>query len=213
MNSPRPHRRHQLFRRLAVMLVLGALSATAGPPAAAGSPGAREAVVSVKGMACAMCARGLESRLSKLGDATAAKVHLEKEQAIVTFPPETKVTDKQIEKTVNDAGFNVVRIEWRTAGENGGSTGPADAAFAIGGMHCERCAANLARVLQQHPGVTSAGVDFAGRIARVTYEPATTDSDAIAGAIDSLGVFSATLLPAGPAAGSKQPGARRTVRK
>lgn len=58
-------------------------------------------------------------------------------------------------------------------------------------MDCERCAANLARVLQQHAGVTSAEVGFATKIARVTYETSRTDSNAIAKTIESLGVFKA----------------------
>ncbi|MBA3640537.1 MAG: heavy-metal-associated domain-containing protein [Acidobacteria bacterium] len=149
-----------------------------------------------------MCARGLETRLSKLGDAKAAKVDLDKEQAIVTFPPDTKVTDKDIEKTVTDAGFNVVKIEWRTNGGNGDGSSAATAEFQIEGMHCERCAANLAKVLQQHPGVRSADVAFESKIARVTYEAGSTDTDAIAKTIESLGVFKAKPVKVDPVAGS-----------
>lgn len=197
MNARFSTLRRQALLRLAAVVVFSAASLTTGALAAAESAETREAVVSVKGMMCSMCARGLETRLSKLGDAKAAKVNLDKEQAIVSFPAETKVTDKDIEKTVTDAGFNVVKIEWRTTGAKGGSASSAKAEFQIEGMDCERCAANLARVLQQHAGVTSATVDFATKIARVTYEPGRTDRNAIAKTIESLGVFKATPINTG----------------
>lgn len=60
-------RRHLLLR-LAAVVVFSAASLTTGAFAAAESAETREAVVSVKGMMCSMCARGLESRLSKLID-------------------------------------------------------------------------------------------------------------------------------------------------
>ena len=191
MNSRFLNLRRQAYLRLAAVLVFSAATVATGALAAAESAETREAIVSVKGMTCSMCARGLEARLSKLGDAKTAKVNLDKEQAIVSFPAETKVTDKDIEKTVTDAGFNVVKIEWRTTGGNSESMTSAKAEFHVEGMDCERCAANLAKVLQQHPGVTSADVDFATKIARVTYEPRRTDGNAIAKTIESLGVFKA----------------------
>ena len=191
MNSRFLNLRSQASLRLAAVVVFSALTLAMGALAAAESGETREAVVSVKGMMCSMCARGLETRLSKLGDAKTAKVNLDKEQAIVSFPAETKVTDKDIEKTVTDAGFNVVKIEWRTTGGKSESTRSATAEFHVEGMDCERCAANLAKVLRQHSGVTSADVDFATKIAHVTHEPRRTDGNAIAKTIESLGVFKA----------------------
>ena len=196
--------RRQVLLRLATFVVFSAATLATGALAAAESAETREAVVSVKGMMCSTCARGLETRLSKLGDATAAKVNLDKEQAIVSFPAETKVTDKDIEKTVKDAGFNVVNIEWRTTGAKGGSTASARAEFQIEGMDCERCAANLAKMLQEHPGVTSAEVDFATKIARVMYEPGRTDRNAIAKTIESLGVLKAKPIDPDAAAASNK---------
>lgn len=191
MNSRFLNLRRQACLRLAAILVFSAATVATGAVAAAESAQTREAVVSVKGMMCSMCAQGLETRLAKLGDAKAAKVDLDKEQAIVSFPAETKVTNEDIEKTVKDAGFNVVTIEWRTTDGKSGSTTTANAELQIEGMDCERCAANLANVLQRQPGVTSAEVDFASAIARVTYDPRRTDAKAIVTAIESLGVFKA----------------------
>ncbi len=194
-------RRHT-FPRLAAVVAFVALTVPTGVVVTAESADTREAVVSVKGMMCSMCARGLETRLSKLGDAKAAKVNLDKEQAIVTFPANTKVTDKEIEKTVADAGFNAVKIEWRTTGGKDGSGTLAKAEFQIEGMHCERCAANLAKGLQQHPGVRSADVNFESKIARGTYEAGSTDTKSIAKTIESLGVFKAKPVKVEPVAGS-----------
>lgn len=82
-------RRHT-FPRLAAVVAFVALTVPTGVVVTAESADTREAVVSVKGMMCSMCARGLETRLSKLGDAKAAKVNLDEEQAIVTFPAKAK---------------------------------------------------------------------------------------------------------------------------
>lgn len=213
MNAQISDLRYQTCLRLASVLVSSALTMPAGALLAAESAETREAVVSVKGMSCSMCARGLEKRLSTLGDATGATVHLEKEQAIVSFPAETKVTDKDIAKAVTDAGFNAVKIEWRTTGAKGSSSTSAKAEFQIEGMHCERCAANLAKVLQQHPGVTSADVDFGSKIARVTYEPGSTDTNAITKTIESLGVFKVRAIKADSVAGANKPSNRSEVRR
>lgn len=106
-----------LSTRVCSGIVLGAaltVFALGNAAAAISVAAAREAVVSVKGMVCSACAASLEKRLSGLADVKKVVVTLEKEQAVVTFAPETKVTDKDIQKAVTDAGFNVTKIEWRT---------------------------------------------------------------------------------------------------
>lgn len=75
----------------------------------------REAVITVKGLSCSMCARALEKRLATLADARKATVNLDEQQAVVTFPPDTQVTDTEIQTAVKDAGFNVTSIAWRTS--------------------------------------------------------------------------------------------------
>lgn len=90
------------------------------------APASKQAVVAVKGMACSACAHRLQKVLSKIGGVEKAEVRFEKEQALLVFAPDAKVTDKQIEETVRNAGFVPGKIEWSTVKpgkEKGGRSG------------------------------------------------------------------------------------------
>jgi mercuric ion binding protein len=76
----------------------------------------REAVVEANGMSCPFCAYGIKKHLLRLPGAKKVEVDLGKDQAIVDFAPDSKVTDEQIKKAVRDAGFKPGRIEWRNQG-------------------------------------------------------------------------------------------------
>lgn len=57
----------------------------------------------------------------------------------------------------------------------------------IEGMSCAGCAARIERRLAGAPGVLSAHVNFATKVATVRYAPASTTPEAIAGVVDALG--------------------------
>ena len=43
--------------------------------------------------------------------------------------------------------------------------------FTVEGMHCERCAERIQRLLEKTPGVREVTVSFADGLARVRYNP------------------------------------------
>ena len=93
-------------------LVVTALGMTAASTAFAGAAG-KQAVVAGKGMACQACAHRLQKVLAALPEAKAARVNLEKGEAVIDFTGGAKVADEQTRKTVRGAGFVPERIEWR----------------------------------------------------------------------------------------------------
>lgn len=72
----------------------------------------KQAVVTVHGMQCPFCAYGIKKHLAKLPGAKKVEVELAKNQAIVTFAPDAKVNDEQIQRAVRNAGFTPAKIEW-----------------------------------------------------------------------------------------------------
>ena len=61
------------------------------------------------------------------------------------------------------------------------------ATFAIEGMHCGGCAANVSALLRQQPGVQAAEASFADRQARVMYDSKATNEAALIAAVERLG--------------------------
>ena len=57
----------------------------------------------------------------------------------------------------------------------------------VEGMTCNGCVASVSRVLKGVPGVTQADVTLAPGRAKVTYDPARTDRNAIRAAIEGAG--------------------------
>lgn len=71
----------------------------------------------------------------------------------------------------------------------------------IEGMTCASCANRIERRLGKQPGVTSASVNFATRVATVKYDPAATGPEKLAKAVDDIG-YKAVVPPARHNAGN-----------
>lgn len=67
----------------------------------------RQKTVMIEGMTCEHCKARVESSLNAL-DGVAAKVNLKKKTAVVSM--ERDVSDEQIKKAVENAGYEVVKI-------------------------------------------------------------------------------------------------------
>lgn len=87
--------------------------------------------------------------------------------------------------------------------QDGASANAATAEFKIDGMYCSLCAANLARVLEEQPGVLAARVDFDKKLAIVDYGAKETTAEQIEKTIDDFGAFRAELV-SGPVTTSKK---------
>lgn len=57
----------------------------------------------------------------------------------------------------------------------------------IEGMHCNGCADTIQALLARHAGVKSVAVSYATGQGQVLYDPAVTDPDAVAKAIEQAG--------------------------
>lgn len=180
-----------------ILLITGVVSPRASAPVAAAlRENAREAVVSVSGLICPICANALEAQLRKIPSVEQVTVDLNKQVARLRLGPNGDVTDEQIREVVRSAGFNVTTIAWRGEPETPSQSGTT-AEFTIHGMECALCAANLARVLQEEPGVLSAAVDFEQKRAVVTYDTDKTSPEELKKTIDDFGVFRAELVSPG----------------
>lgn len=159
----------------------------------------KQAVVTVEGMQCPFCAYGIQKQLKKLQGVKSVEVELEKNQAVVTFEPEAKVTDKDIQQAIRKAGFTPGKIEWKSGPParektaNGSSAQDATAAFDIEGMRCLGCEAKITADLEELPGVSQAQVDWEARTATVRFDASQVEPEEIARIIERAGKFQAKL--------------------
>ncbi len=68
--------------------------------------------------------------------------------------------------------------------------------FSIEGMTCSSCANRIEKRLTRQPGVTSASVNFATKVATVKYDPAATGPETLAKAVDDIGYKA--IVPGAP---------------
>ena len=131
----------------------------------------RKAELKISGMHCASCALNLERALRGRDDVYDARVNLASETAVVEYDP-TKATLTDLERTVDDAGYEVVRNE---------------ATVRIGGMVCAACAQVIAASLTDLEGVYEARINLATENAHIVYNPALVTLSDIRAAIEDAG--------------------------
>lgn len=198
------HRDRQQFRMLIISIIattaLGLLAGTSDVDAQAPAGGQKQAVVTVQGMQCPFCAYGIQKQLKRLPGAARVDVELAKNQAIVTFAPDAKVTDADIQQAVRKAGFTPGKIEWKSGGsaekEKTTSTPAAEgttATFAIEGMRCLGCEAKITADLEQLPGVSLAQIDWQNGTATVRYDATSVTPEELIRTIERAGKFQAAL--------------------
>ena len=110
------YRERQQLRMLVgsvILMAVAVLAATLTVAAQAPAGSQKQAVVTVQGMQCPFCAYGIKKHLAKLPGVTRVDVELAKNQAIVTFASDAKVTDAQIQQAIRKAGFTPGKIEWQ----------------------------------------------------------------------------------------------------
>lgn len=198
------HRDRQQFRMLIISIIavtaLGLLAGTSGVDAQAPAGGQKQAVVTVKGMQCPFCAYGIQKQLKKLPGAARVDVELAKNQAIVTFAPDAKVTDADIRQAVRKAGFTPGKIEWKSdlpaEKEKTTSTPAAEgttATVAIEGMRCLGCEAKITADLEELSGVSLAQIEWQNGTATVRYDATSVTPEELIRTIERAGKFQAAL--------------------
>ena len=72
---------------------------------------AASATIQVKGMVCAFCAQGIEKKFKALPETAKVKVSLETKLVSLDFKDGKDVSNETITKIINDAGYDVLKIE------------------------------------------------------------------------------------------------------
>lgn len=100
----------------ALLCAMLALAALAPWNAYAGDDGMTTAsqqnayVLRVDGLACPYCAYGIEKQFSALQGVTDTRIDLVQGVVIVQVKPTVRLSESQIRKTIDDAGFTLKRI-------------------------------------------------------------------------------------------------------
>ncbi|NQS78362.1 MAG: cadmium-translocating P-type ATPase [Methanoculleus bourgensis] len=131
----------------------------------------KKAELKISGMHCASCALNIERALRGRDDVYEARVNLAAGTAVVEYDP-AKASIADLERTVSEAGFEVVRSE---------------VTVRIGGMVCASCAQVIEISLADLDGVYEARVNLAAETAQIVYNPALVTASDIRAAIEDAG--------------------------
>ncbi|UCB45793.1 MAG: copper-translocating P-type ATPase [Spirochaetota bacterium] len=127
----------------------------------------------IDGMHCASCAITVEKSLRKAKGVTRASVNFASEKAYVEYDP-SLTGIRNLEDAVREAGYDV-RAETQKL------------RLRIGGMSCASCASTVEKELNKTEGVLNAGVNIATEYATVEIDPAVTDLQKLASAVEHAG--------------------------
>jgi Cu+-exporting ATPase len=131
----------------------------------------KKSELKVTGMTCATCVHTIEKSIKQLDGALDVHVNLGKETALVEYD-ETKLHLADIEKAVQDAGYDVIYQH---------------AIVKVGGMTCAMCVNTIEQALRALEGVTKVTVNLGAEKAYVTYNPGIITIPDIKKAIEHAG--------------------------
>lgn len=72
---------------------------------------AEEITITVKGMVCSFCAQGIKKTFGKNENVKSIDVDLNQKLVTVETKKDLTISDKDIEQTIKDAGYEVLKIE------------------------------------------------------------------------------------------------------
>ena len=107
----------------------------------------------VEGMHCASCAAAIEASLRRVPGVQSAAINFATQIATVEYE-ESQVTPQLLVDAVRDAGFEVSALT---------------TSFPVEGITCAACVTRIEKALSRTAGVVHASVNFATRMATVTY--------------------------------------------
>ena len=132
----------------------------------------------IQGLSCASCAHAVEAALQAVAGVQSAHVNLATEKVVVEADAEA--CPLVMQAAVQAAGYNLVLP---LVTQN----------FAVSGMSCASCAANLEAAVGRLAGLASAVVNFATQVLTVTYPLGAIDVEQISQAVEAAG-YQAQLL-------------------
>ena len=142
----------------------------------------------IQGLSCASCAHAVEVALQAVTGVKSAQVNLATEKVVVEADAE--VCPLVMQAAVQAAGYNLVLP---LVTQN----------FAVSGLSCASCAANLEAAVGRLAGLGSAVVNFATQVLTVTYPLGAIDVEQISQAVEAAG-YHAQLLTAQASASQAQ---------
>ena len=125
----------------------------------------------IAGMSCANCAATISESIEELAGIEEVSVNYATDEGSVTYDPE-RVTLGEVYEAIEEAGYDPAR---------------ASVTIPITDMTCANCAETNEEALLSTPGVVDAEVNYATDEARVEYNPADTDVEALYDAIEDAG--------------------------
>jgi Cu+-exporting ATPase len=126
-----------------------------------------QAYYKVQGMSCAGCAARIEKALAGTPGVGRGVVNFAVEELLVEFDPGA-ISSAAIQEQVRSLGYTLTpRL---AAGE---------LQFAVRGLHCASCVANLEKKLMAEPAISTAVVNLAQESALVRYDPALLSAERI----------------------------------
>ncbi len=131
----------------------------------------------VGGMTCASCAANIEKALDKLPGVVSGNVNFASEKATVQYVKD-EATMADFRGAVEDAGYQVLGQQ---------EAGKRKTTFAVTGMTCASCVANIENALNKVPGVLSAAVNLASEKATVEYDASLSSKADFAKAVEGAG--------------------------
>lgn len=133
--------------------------------------------LTIEGMSCAACSSSIERVTRKLEGVKESNVNLPAEKLDITFD-ETIVTEEDIKKAIEKAGFGV-KEETTTR------------VLSVSGMSCAACSSSVERVTRKLPGVKESTVSLPTEKLTITYDPNELSVRDIKKAVEKAG-FKAT---------------------
>lgn len=129
------------------------------------------ATLKISGMHCATCSVTIEDAIARIGKGTTGQANFGTDSARVDYDP-SKVSLKEIEKVVHEAGYEVINDE---------------VVIKVGGMVCATCVETIEKALSALPGVLQARVNLSTEKAYVSYNASVTSRDDMKAAIEEAG--------------------------
>ncbi len=126
----------------------------------------------VQGLSCASCAHAVEVALQAVTGVKSAQVNLATEK--VSLETEGSVSPLDLQAAVQAAGYDLVLPQ---VTQN----------FALTGMSCASCAANIESAVGSLPEVSAASVNLATEVLSVTYQPGAINEEIICQTVAEAG--------------------------
>ena len=126
----------------------------------------------VQGLSCASCAHAVEVALQAVTGVKSAQVNLATEK--VSLETEGSVSPLDLQAAVQAAGYDLVLHQ---VTQN----------FALTGMSCASCAANIESAVSSLPEVSAASVNLATEVLSVTYQPGAINEEIICQTVAEAG--------------------------